>query len=497
MTSFAYQVLWTRALVFYLGNSTYAFTIILTTVLVGIAIGGYLVRFFVDRLKDPLRCFAWVQVGIGLSAVAAMPLLNIIISSTGFFSWFESMDLHWATTVGPRFVISFILMLVPTILVGMTFPLVGKILVTDLDRTGEDVGKVYAVNMVGNIAGALLPTFILVPILGINNGILAMAVLNVGIGIVLLAFGKPQLSPFRHFALVGITALVALVLVAPLNSQFSSDTESFEDEILYYREGVMATTKVYVKRDTGEKHISVDGIQIGGTNAEVDYKQQWLAHLPKLLMSEYRSELSIGLGSGILIGESVKHSTLERTVGVEIAPSVVEGAAFFKEENRGILESPRAEVIVNDGVNYLLTTEETYDIISTDGKTLPGYGVNGVFFSREYYTLMRDHLAPGGLVVQWIPYSLPAQSLPNRFEDVHRSLSEDAVVVCGGHFFLVGSNHEVVFDLAAIERKLSDSEGAFSGLRKFGITTAESLLSHVIAAEDVLREQTAGTEENT
>lgn len=66
-----------------------------------------------------------------------------------------------------------------------------------------------------------------------------------------------------------------------------------------------------------------------------------------------------------------------------------------------------------------------------------------------------------------------------------------------GNFFLVGSNHEVVFDLAAIERKLSDSEGAFSGLRKFGITTAESLLSHVIAAEDVLREQTAGTEENT
>ena len=139
------------------------------------------------------------------------------------------MDLHWATTVGPRFVISFILMLVPTILVGMTFPLVGKILVTDLDRTGEDVGKVYAVNTVCNIAGALLPTFILVPILGINNGILAMAVLNVGIGIVLLAFGKPQLSPFRPFALVGITALVALVLVAPLNSQFSSDTESFED----------------------------------------------------------------------------------------------------------------------------------------------------------------------------------------------------------------------------------------------------------------------------
>jgi spermidine synthase len=45
-----------------------------------------------------------------------------------------------------------------------------------------------------------------------------------------------------------------------------------------------------------------------------------------------------------------------------------------------VLESPRVEVVVNDGVNYLLTTDKTYDIISTDGKTLPEHGVNGVFF---------------------------------------------------------------------------------------------------------------------
>ncbi|MBT5900956.1 MAG: fused MFS/spermidine synthase [Opitutaceae bacterium] len=173
VTSFAYQVLWTRALVFYVGNSTYAFTIMLTTFLVGIAIGGYLVRFFVDRLQNPMRCFAWVQVGIGLSAVVAMPLLNIAVGSTGLIVWFASMDIPWGATVLPRFIISFSLVLIPTILVGMTFPLVGKIMVTDLDRTGEDVGKVYAVNTLGNIVGALLPAFVLIPVLGINKGILA------------------------------------------------------------------------------------------------------------------------------------------------------------------------------------------------------------------------------------------------------------------------------------------------------------------------------------
>jgi spermidine synthase len=435
VTSFAYQVLWTRALVFYVGNSTYAFTIMLTTFLVGIAIGGYLVRFFVDRLKEPLRCFAWLQVDIGMSAVVAMPLLNIAVGSTGIITWFASMDIPWGATVLPRFAISFSLVLIPTVLVGMTFPLVGKILVTNLDRTGEDVGKVYAVNTLGNIVGALLPAFALVPLLGINKGILAMSVTNIAIGFGLFAYGRNQLSRRRHLAPVAIIALVALVLAAPMTSRFSSDTESPEDEVLFYREGVVGTTKVYVKQGTGEKHISVDGIQIGGTNFEIDYKQQWLAHLPKLLMSEYRSELSIGLGSGILIGESAKHTTLEKIVGVEIAPSVVEGARYFDAENNGILDSPRVDVVVNDGVNYLLTTEEKFDIISTDGKTLPEYGVNGVFFFPRI--LQPNERPPDAWRCRHSvdTIALSAERFPNGLADLHQRVPSCPLVVCGWQLF--------------------------------------------------------------
>jgi predicted membrane-bound spermidine synthase len=97
----------------------------------------------------------------------------------------------------------------------MTFPLVGKIMVTNLKRTGEDVGKVYAVNTVGNIVGALLPAFVLIPVLGINKGILAMAVVNVAIGMVLIAYGRAQLPRWRYFALGGIAALVAMVAGVP------------------------------------------------------------------------------------------------------------------------------------------------------------------------------------------------------------------------------------------------------------------------------------------
>jgi bacteriorhodopsin len=87
--------------------------------------------------------------------------------------------------------------------------------------------------------------------LGINKGILAMAVVNVAIGMVLIAYGRAQLPRWRYFALGGIAALVAMVAGVPLTSQFSSDTENTRDQVLFYREGVVATTKVYVKADSG------------------------------------------------------------------------------------------------------------------------------------------------------------------------------------------------------------------------------------------------------
>ena len=215
---------------------------------------------------------------------------------------------------------------------------------------------------------------------------------------------------------------------------------------------------MYVKQGSGEKHISVDRIQIG---------------------------------------ENAKHPDLRRIVGVEIAPSVVEGARYFEAENNGILDSPRVEVVVNDGVNYLLTTAEKFDIISTDGKTLPEYGVNGVFFSREYYTLMRDHLTTFGVTIQWIQTHYP----PNVFRTVSHTFTRvfphALLWYADGNCFLVGSNREIAFDMEVIDRKLSEIEGPFAGLRKFGITTARSLLSHVIAAEDVLRAATVGAPENS
>jgi MFS family permease len=164
--------------------------------------------------------------------------------------------------------VAFLVMLVPAILIGASFPLVGQIAVKDLQRTGSEVGKIYAINTIGNVLGALLPGFILLAWLGIQKGILAMAVLNVTLGFVVLsmALKRTPRHPAWRYSLPAVLVLTVLAMSqAPLQFQFPSDGEQDYFQTTFYREGPLATTKVYSNPRTMEKHMSVDGIVIGGT----------------------------------------------------------------------------------------------------------------------------------------------------------------------------------------------------------------------------------------
>lgn len=495
VTSLAYEVLWARALVFYVGNSTYALSTMLAAFLLGIAGGSYLVVVFIDRLRRPMLWFGCIQLGIGISAALIMPLLIYLMSLEGVRQTLDGsgpiVSNFW------RFGISFLLMLVPTALIGMTFPLVGRIVLRSLAHTSADVGRMYAINTLGNIVGALLPAFILLPLLGIQKGVWAMALLNITGGLLILAHGRDRLKPLRLVPGAIVIGFGVWMLVQPFGFRFPARNQTSRDEVLYYREGMAATTMVFRNPASGYSHMSVDGVQIGGTDPIVDYKQQWLAHLPKLLLDDYRTELSVGLGSGILAGESLKHAALEQITCVEIAPSVVEGAALFDEDNNGILGSDRARIIQADGVNYLMATRERFDIISTDGKTQPEYSVNGTFFSQEYYELMRSRLAPGGIAIQWIAMDYP----PRIFRCVLKTFSSVFEHVqlwqANGNVFLLGSNSELPLDLERVELRLCEGEQSFDGIRKYGVTSGQELVSHLVSRGSVLRDKLKGVAPNT
>ncbi len=502
VTSFAYEIYWTRSLVFLLGNSTYAVTTMLTAFLAGLALGGYLVRFLVDRVADRVALFGWIQVLLGVTAAVALPLLFAVAEP-------ERIRIHVVEAARGsdlatlRFGVALLLMLVPAMLIGTTFPLLGRIGVADLERTGSTVGRIYAVNTAGNVVGALLPGLVLLNWFGIQRGILGMALLNAGVGFTAL-FARLRARPRLHWV-VTLAALGTALLYAqaPLEFRFPSEAQTPRHRVLYYREGPSATTMVLLDPEWRERTMSVDGIDIGGTSF-TEYKQLLLAHLPKILADDVSRELSIGLGSGILAGESARHDGVEHITCVEIEPSVVEGAAYFERENHGVLKDARVQVVVDDVANYLRTTRDRYQVISADEKTAQEYASNGFSYSLEYYELLRARLAPGGMVVQWVPTTLPpgayrmilrtfTRAFPEAqlwyFQPAHQDGAENTL--------LVGSNEPVTLDLEDMRRRMEADPDAFASLARYGLTTAESVLTHFVAEGSAFRTAVALSPVNT
>jgi len=505
-TSFAYEIYWTRSLVFILGNSTYALTTMLSAFLSGIALGGFLVRFIIKRVRDRAATFGWIQVLLGLFSAMALPLLFFISDPQSMNQYLIKTSDQVFPLIFASFGVAFLLMLVPATLIGATFPLVGQIAVRDPEHTGASVGRIYAINTMGNVLGALLPGFVLLAWLGIQKGILAMAVLNVSLGFVVLysRLTRPNVHPGWRYALPVVVVVTAIEMsLAPLRFEFPSDGERDYYQTMFYREGPLATTKVYQNPRTSEKHMSVDGIVIGGTGM-AEFKQLLLAHLPKLLLKDVSTELSVGLGSGILVGESALHSRVQSITAVEIEPSVVAGARLFAEDNHHILDNPQLTVTVDDIGNFLRTTSDQYKVITADEKTADEYASNGFSYSLEYYGLLRDHLTPGGMVAQWVPATLP----PLQYRMVLRTFVESFPFVQLWYFLpaykkgpfnsiLIGSRQPIKPDYDHINREFLENADAYSSLQRYGLTSAEAVLPHFMADERVIRKAVSSAEINS
>lgn len=451
--SLGYELYWTRGLQPFLGNSTYAFSAMLTTFLLGLAAGGWLGGRLADRTRRPAALLGWVQIAAGAAALVSVLLIWGWLPGVGESNALSNAGLGWTGYLMRRFALALAVMAVPTLLIGMTFPIVSRIGIAGLEHLGGGVGRLYFLNTLGSIAGSLLAGFVLLPLLTAKGALVATALLSVAIGLVLHVVTRS--AGAKHLP-AAIAATVLLVVAAPLTAGFGraplSDTQTAQDVVLFDREDHAGHTRVY-RKPSGDLHMSVDGFHIGGTEPSIVGKEKILAHLPLALHPDAKHTLSVGLGSGITLGSLATYPQLESLDCVEIVPGVVEGAAFFAGANRNVLLDPRVHVHVGDGVQFLLTSADRYDIISSDSKLNPEYAGNGPLLSRDYYELCRDRLAPGGVMVQWLASHLPVSEL----EVIARSFTEafDHVAVfwlAPSNLVLAGSREPLVLDLDAVRR---------------------------------------------
>ncbi|HEY7675608.1 MAG TPA: fused MFS/spermidine synthase, partial [Candidatus Methylomirabilis sp.] len=255
--SMIYENAWTRALTLVIGMSTYAFTTMLTTFLVGLALGSFLYARWWGRWPGRLWAFGAMEIGIGITALATIPLFErlpfLFLRLKGGFG--DS----FAMLLVMQGVLSFLVMILPTVLAGMTFPLVARLFTHGLYEVGAGVGTAYASNTLGSILGAVAGGFLLIPFLGVQAAISLAVALNVLIGVGLIAMDTALTRPARWAwgaaaALVtaGATALFPAWDRDVVTSGVTIYASNFvglpwdslkreymhKDRILFYREGL-------------------------------------------------------------------------------------------------------------------------------------------------------------------------------------------------------------------------------------------------------------------
>jgi spermidine synthase len=248
--------------------------------------------------------------------------------------------------------------------------------------------------------------------------------------------------------------------------------------MVWREEGVEATVVVHDRH--GELSLTVNGNHEASTGGSMTYVHRRIGHLPMAVHPTPRTALVIGLGGGATASAVSMHAGVQVDI-VELAGSVVRGAAFFERINHGVLKRPNVRVHVDDGRNYMMLTPQRYDVVTAD-VILPIWAGAGNLYSEEYFRLVRGILRPGGLVLQWVA------GTEAEYKTISRTFLRvfPHTTVWADGSLLLGSVEPLRLRRDDFERKLRDP-GHAEGLRELGADSFDKLLASFVAGPEELR----------
>lgn len=495
----AYEVLWTRVLIFALRTSVYSFATMLTTFLVGLAIGSFVsARFLVPRLRRPILWFGVIEVLVALAALASVPLLarlNLIdLTLARRLLWSG----RWQFLL-TRFADAFVVLLVPTLLMGAAFPIVTTGCLDRAAPIGRRVGQLYAANTTGCVAGAFAAGFVLLPAAGTQRSLLIVVSLNLAVGVALLWHAtRRSLRARIAWALPAAGAALAAFVFTP--------ADAFHDTInMHYRPAKLAflaehPTGTVAVHDlpSGERLLSVCGVDVAGCDFMLRSTQKLQGYIPLLLHARPRRVVQIGFGGGETARVGLDFGVEDYTV-VEICPAVFEAGRFLEHVNRGSWRDGRIRRIIMDGKNFAHLADEKFDLVMNDS-TYPGSSGSSALYTVDHFRSCRERLADGGLFSCWVPLDLRPRELRMVLRSFQQVFPHTSLWVASNclnkHALILGSLTPLRIDLGRVAAGVSCPEVA-ADLREIEIHDAYDLLDCYMCGEDAIRRLVAGDPVNT
>lgn len=439
----AYEVIWTRQLLWFLGTSVYAFSGMLAIFLTGIALGSATMTKRVEGENDPVGVFGLLEIALGITSVLTLYLL---IPANHVFD----SNVRWIRYAG-GVLAAVALVLPPTLLLGAIFPTAARAYAAGRPDVGAAVGRAYAVNTVGGIVGSIAAGFLLIPWLGTTRAVALLGLVNVIGGVALVAA-----SPVRKRQAMRILAAAVAILALVMAPLLAADplTRVVRDRlawkyrhlirIYWHHEDPAATVTVFATQRPGrpvKKHLWVNGV---GMTALVTVTKI-MAHLPIMLGPEpapggTRKVLVICFGMGTTVRSASRWPDTE-VDAVELIPAVYRALPFFHADAAEMEANPRVRLRVGDGRNWLLLSGRKYDVITVDPAP-PIWSAGTVnLYSREFMALARDALTEDGVAQFWVSSVVTKQEL-RMLLATFRSVFPEGTVWSGSKisgYFLIGA----------------------------------------------------------
>lgn len=465
----SYEVIWTHVLAFTVGSTVYAFGVMLFTILCGLGGGARIVSRHIsvpalwaralgfsqmalggavlltlplwgwvpDLFSGGIRGAAWLDiVGIGFLIVLRMAYLGWILRvslARQAVRWRQIVELIveggalWALLTRDlsfvwkheaasfivsellRFLCAFYLLIIPSLLLGMSFPLLLNLSTRFRPQVGRGVGGVYAANTFGAVLGSALTGFALLPRFGSLTTFRIAGTANLAFGVLIaLCFVHARLW---HRLVIGGTAIALSMFL--WTGQGSWDLRRMSrgcyvyfnsgwpvDRVLYLHEDMQGGVTSVIQ--VGTSRVLLSNGKFQGNNTGEIPAQIRFALIPILFTRHFQNALVIGLGTGNTL-RTLSDFPFRHIDAVEIAPAVADAARkWFEDVNAGVLErNPRVHLTIGDGRNFLLLSREQYDLITVE---ITSIWISGEadLYNKEFYELCRAHMGTEGILQQWV-----------------------------------------------------------------------------------------------
>ena len=343
LTSLGYQVTWNRLLGAGTGSSTYVFTVILVLFLIGIATGAILLGFIRTHVRSIAGLIGVAQlltaglVTLG-AAILASPSSPFLGSSTQFLDALREFARTSALVVLP-----------PTIVMGLTFPATAALLGDETGSEGTATGALVAVNTVGAIVATFVLPFFVIPLIGSPATLAGLALINVGVGAFLLAGSSRTHAAVRTLGSVAAAGIaIAIVVSFVAGTAFRNPTTTL---IVSHGGQIFEATEDEIAPVVAGKH-DFPQLWVNGTSMTlITVDTKLMPILPLMLRPESQKGLVIAFGMGTAFRSSLTAGI--KTDAVELVPSVPDMFKWFYADADTVLANPNGHVIVTDGRNHV------------------------------------------------------------------------------------------------------------------------------------------------